>query len=150
MDDTAVIDTETRTLRVDRVFRATRERVYAAFTDPALLAQWWGPEGVHAPDVRMEVREGGAWRTVMRNSEGTDFIVSGVYVQLQPTSRIVFTWGWEEDGARGHESLVEIELQDHPDGTSLSLTHAIFESAESRDNHGQGWASSLDCLAAVL
>lgn len=52
--------------------------VYRAFTDPAQLVQWWGPEGNIVPECSMDVTVGGAWRTVMVSSEGVQNIVSGI------------------------------------------------------------------------
>ena len=97
-------------LRLSRSFAAPRDRVFRAFTAPAQLARWWGPKGFTVPACTLDVRVGGAWRTVMRSPEGKDHIVSGVYREITPPERMVLTWAWEEAGARGHETLVTIEL----------------------------------------
>jgi uncharacterized protein YndB with AHSA1/START domain len=74
------------------------------------------------------VRVGGAWRTVMSSPEGKDHIVSGVYREITRPERLVLTWAWEEEGVRGHETLVTIELAETPGGTRLELTQEGFES----------------------
>jgi uncharacterized protein YndB with AHSA1/START domain len=79
-------------LRQSRSFAAPRERVFRAFTAPSQLAKWWGPKGFTVPACTLEVRVGGAWRTVMRSPEGKDHIVSGVYREITPPARLVFTW----------------------------------------------------------
>ena len=137
-------------LRISRSFAAPRERVFRAFTAPAQLVKWWGPKGFTVPACTLDVRTGGAWRTVMRSPEGEDHIVSGVYREIAPPERLVFTWGWEEDGARGHETVVTIELFEAPGGTRLELTHERFETEDSRDRHRHGWSSCFDCLEAAL
>lgn len=141
---------ETRVLSLSRVFEAPRERLFRAWTEPERLARWWGPKGFTTPECAMDVREGGAWRTVMRSPEGKDHVVSGVYREVAPPSRLVFTWGWETDGPRGHETVVTIQLTEVPGGTRLDLSQELFESTDSRDHHGQGWASCFDSLEDVI
>lgn len=150
MSDAGVIDVATRTLKLEREFSAPRARVFDAFTNPAVLQQWWGPEGVNAEIEVMDVREGGAWRTIMRNAQGEAWTVSGTYVELSAPNRLAFTWGWEEDGVRGHETLVEIDLEEAGTGTRLKLLHSVFDTSDSRDRHEEGWCSSLVCLEAVV
>ena len=137
-------------LRLSRSFAAPRERVFRAFTAPAQMIKWWGPKGFTVPVCTLDPRAGGAWRTVMRSPEGKDHTVSGVYREILPPERLVFTWAWEEDGARGHETLVTIELFETAGGTRLELTHELFESESARDLHGEGWSSCLDCLEEAL
>ena len=140
-----------RTLIVERVFKAPPERVFRAWTDPRILIEWWGPEGMHTPEHAMDVREGGAWRTVMMNDKGEPHTVSGVYREISPHDRLVMTWAWEQpDGSRGHETLVELSFAATRDGTRLRLVQRLFESAEARDNHNMGWQSSLNCLEQLL
>ena len=137
-------------LRLSRSFAAPRDRVFRASIAPAQLARWWGPKGFTVPACTLDVRVGGAWRTVMRSPEGKDHIVSGVYREITPPERLVFTWAHEEEGTRGHETLVTIELAETPGGTRLELTHEGFESERARDLHGEGWASCFDCLEQAL
>lgn len=140
---------ETHVLRMEREFAAPPERVFAAFTDPRLFAQWWGPEGMACPVCEIDLRVGGTWRTCMRGTLGEHW-VSGVYREIAPPRRLAFTWAWEENGARGHETVVEIEFLPAGRNTRLVLRHSGFESAESRGNHSHGWGSSFDCLAKFL
>ena len=137
-------------LRLSRSFAAPRERVFRAFTAPSQMVKWWGPKDWTVPACTMDARAGGAWHTVMRSPEGKDHIVSGVYREVLPPERLIFTWAWEEDGARGHETVVTIELLETPGGTRLELTQELFESERARDLHGEGWSSSLDCLEEAL
>jgi len=141
---------DARTLRLSRSFPAPRERVFRAFTVPAQMVRWWGPKGFTVPACTMDVRAGGAWHTVMRSPEGQDHIVSGVYREIVPPERLVLTWAWEEDGARGHETVVTIELFETPGGTRLELTHEPFQTDDSRQRHRHGWSSCLDCLEQAL
>jgi len=136
-----------RTLVIERVFKASPERVFKAWTDPAILVRWWGPEGFDTPEQSMDVREGGAWRTVMVNQKGERHTVSGVYREVAPPRRLVMTWAWEQaDGSRGHETVVELTFAPAADGTRLRLVQSLFETVEQRDNHNMGWSSSFTCL----
>lgn len=142
---------ENRTLRISRDYNAEPQKVFDAWTKPEQLVQWWGPEGVHIPAHKLDVREGGAWRTVMENDKGEQFIVSGVYKTVEIANRLVFTWAWEqEDGSRGYQSEVDILFEAISDGTRLNIVHSVFEDNESRDQHNMGWTSSLNCLEAFL
>jgi len=140
-----------RTLVIERVFRAPPEQVFAAWTDPTILAEWWGPEGFHTPEYAMDVREGGAWRTLMRNEKGEAHIASGVYREIAPPRRLVMTWGWQQpDGTRGHETVVELSCERVADGTRLRLVQRVFATVENRDGHRMGWTSSFNKLEALV
>jgi uncharacterized protein YndB with AHSA1/START domain len=137
-------------LRLSRRLPAPRELVFRALTEPAELARWWGPAGFTVPECTLDARPGGAWRTVMRSPEGRDHIVSGVYREIRPPTRLVLTWAWETEGTRGHETLVTIELHEQGEATLLELHHELFESESSRDQHRHGWSSCFDCLEQAL
>jgi uncharacterized protein YndB with AHSA1/START domain len=137
-------------LRLSRSFAAPRERVFRAFSAPGQLAKWWGPKGFTVPACTLDLRPGGAWRTVMRSPEGKDHIVSGVYREIVPPERLVFTWAWETEGERGHETVVTIELLETAGGTRLELTHERFETEDSLSQHRHGWSSCFDCLEEAL
>ncbi len=135
-----------RTLTMTRRIAAPREAVFRAWSDPAELAKWWGPEGINAVIDTMEVRPGGAWRTRMINAEGREYICSGVYREIAAPERLSFTWAWETDGERGHETVVTLEFHDRDGDTEMVFHQSLFETAESRRMHNEGWTSSLDRL----
>lgn len=139
-----------RTLIIERVFKASPERVFKAWTDPAILIKWWGPEGFETPDCEMDVRAGGAWRTTMVSPKGEGHTVSGVYREISPPTRLVMTWGWEQDGERGHETVIEVTFQPSGSGTKMRLVQSVFETQNSRDMHSQGWNSTFNDLERVL
>ena len=139
-----------RVLRMTRTFAAPRETVFRAWTDPARLAKWWGPEGMSVPVCDMDVRPGGAWRTCMRSPEGADNFVRGVYREIVAPEKLVFTWAWEADGVPGHETVVTVEFHERGASTELVLTQQVFETAKSCRLHHEGWSSSFDCLEQHL
>jgi len=140
-------DTE---LRLERLIAAPPDRVFAHWVEPALLAKWWGPEGYDVPDHAIDARPGGQWRTTMRSPEGKRFTVSGTYRVIEPPRRIVLTWAWEDDqGMRGHETEITVNLEPAPGGTKLVLVQKEFDTKDSRDRHGQGWQSALNRLTQI-
>lgn len=138
-------DTE---LRIERLIAAPPRQVFALWTQPDLIVKWWGPEGFDVPTHSFDITQGGRWRTTMRSPEGSLHTVSGEYREIVPDSRLVFTWGWDDDsGKRGHETEVAITFEATPGGTKLVLLQREFENKESRDKHQGGWSSSFNCLA---
>ena len=135
-----------RTLIITRRIAAPRDAVFRAWSDPAELAKWWGPEGTNAVVDVMEVRPGGAWRTRMINAEGGEYICSGVYREIAAPERLQFTWAWETGGVRGHETVVTLEFHDRDGGTEMVFHQSLFETAEGTRMHNEGWTSSLDRL----
>ncbi len=140
-----------RTLVLERVFKAPTDKVFAAWTDPQILVQWWGPEGLSIPECDLDVRPGGAWTTTMAGKDGMQLVVSGVYREVSPPTRLVMTWAWQqEDGTRGHETEIVVTLEEVPEGTRLKLVQSVFQSVEQRDNHDMGWQSTFNDLDRVL
>ena len=138
---------EKLSLEIKRLIKAPRDRVYAAWTGPAQLKQWFGPENVQTHDFIAEVRVGGKFRWDLTSSEGERMAVGGEYHELRPGRKIVFTWQWEDDESwEHHDSVVTVELDDIDDGTQLRLIHEKLPNEESRDGHSRGWNSALDKL----
>lgn len=136
-----------RQLIVNRTLDAPRALVFRAWTDPAHLARWWGPEGFTVPECKMDVRIGGAWRTCMRSPDGNEYRVRGVYREIVKPERLVFTWAWEdESGQTGHETIVTVTFAERAGKTAMRLVHGLFESKKARDSHKWGWSSALVCL----
>jgi uncharacterized protein YndB with AHSA1/START domain len=122
---TAATAADARTLTFSRHFRATPAQVYAAWTDPAALPRWWGPEGWTCETHAMDLREGGEWRFTMRG-EGMEFPNRHRWTALVPHERIEFLM----DGMDGEEpKAVTVRLS--PEGTGTRLTQVmVFPSAE--------------------
>jgi uncharacterized protein YndB with AHSA1/START domain len=127
----ATVTTPTdREIRIVREFDAPRERVFAAFTDPELIPQWWGPRGTTTTVDRMDVRSGGGWRYVSVDADGNEHAFRGTYREVTPPERIVQTWEWE--GMPGHVSIETAEFEDLGGRTRLVST-ALYHTAEERD-----------------
>ena len=137
-------------LRLSRRFKAPREAVFRAFTDPAALAKWFGPEGMNVDNVKIDLRPGGAYSMVFNQADGEAHGLSGVYREISPPERLVMTWVWDDGEMAGIETLVTIEFAEAGAETELTLIHERLPSQESLDLHRQGWTSSFKCLDRVV
>jgi len=140
-------------LRLSRRFDAPRERVFEAWTDPALLRRWWAAvQGWDTSVAEVDLRPHGRYRLSMRDRDhGAEYTVGGEYVEIRPPERLVYTWAWEGDAEimRGSEgTLVEVEFREDGDGTEVVLTHRGFADDRIRDLHGEGWSGCLDNLGS--
>jgi uncharacterized protein YndB with AHSA1/START domain len=121
--------------------RAPAARVFAMFTDPALLVRWIGIRAL------LEPRPGGSFRFELVLGE----FCSGRYVEVVPDRRVVFTWGWESGAlpvAPG-STTVEVDLSERDGVTHVRLTHRGLDAAI-RAMHEEGWTRYLARLSAVL
>ena len=139
--------TDKTSLEIKRFIKAPRDRVYRAWTDPAQLKEWWGPEGVRTRNFVADAKVGGKYRWDLLNQEGEEMSVLGEYRELIPGKKIVFTWKWDDDDDwKTFDSVVTIELSDRDGGTELTLRHEKLPSEASRDRHNEGWNSVIDRL----
>jgi uncharacterized protein YndB with AHSA1/START domain len=135
-------------LTLRRHLKAPPSTVYAAWTDPEKLTRWFGPEHAEVLRAEMDPRVGGSFSVLMRTSDGEQHGVSGMYREVQPDKRLVFTWAWRSTPER--ESVVTVALKSEGDGTVLTLTHDQFFDEAARDRHRFGWTGALDKLERYL
>jgi uncharacterized protein YndB with AHSA1/START domain len=145
----ATVTTPTdREIHVERIFAAPRDLVYAAFTDPELAPEWYGPRGTTTIVDRMNVRPGGEWRFVSRDADGNETAFRGTYREVTPPERIVQTFEWE--GMPGHVSVETAVLEDLGDRTRLTVT-SVFDTTEDRDGMlGSGMEQGMNETYARL
>ncbi|MGH6873775.1 MAG: SRPBCC family protein [Aestuariivirgaceae bacterium] len=136
-----------RTLIFVRRLPAEREKVFRAWTDQKLLAQWMAPGDMTIPSATVDAREGGGYRITMRAKEGKELTVSGQYCEVKPAERIVMTWAWEEEQGHGPVTCITIELKPSGKATEMRFHHALFEDKDTRNSHRSGWQSIFDKLA---
>ena len=139
--------TEKTSLEITRFINAPRDRVYAAWTDPVQLREWWGPKEVQTLKFVADTRVGGKYRWDLVNKDGEKMSVFGEYRELVPGRRVVFTWKWDDDeNWENYDSVVSVDFSDRDGGTELRLTHVQLPSEASRDRHNEGWNSVLNRL----
>jgi uncharacterized protein YndB with AHSA1/START domain len=139
------------TLNVTRHIKAPRERVFTAFTSAEAVGQWFGPGPVQVKEITVDFRVGGRYR-ITAGAPGNDPVtVSGVYREITPPSKIVYTWKWEDDEDWVNcESVVCFEFKAIGDETEVRVTQTGFPSEESCAKHEHGWGGCLDKLDAML
>jgi uncharacterized protein YndB with AHSA1/START domain len=141
-------------LKIEKLIKAPRERVFQAWTDPKQIQEWFVPcgGGDHkATRVKCDPRVGGKYRIQTQKGEGEYFTAVGTYREVRPPEKLTFTWAWEKDGSGDEygevepdETLVTIELLAKGNDTLLVFTHEKFASVESRDRHEEGWGRILE------
>ena len=147
----AILDPAERELIITRIFDAPREVVFKAWTDPRHAMNWWGPRDYPATHLEMDLRPGGAWRGCLTSiADGSELWHKGVFREVAPPERLVFTFAWEEEGERGLETLVTVTFADRGGKTLMTFRHAPFQSVEERDGHRGGWTSAFDRLEEHL
>jgi uncharacterized protein YndB with AHSA1/START domain len=119
-----------REIRLEREFDAPRDRVFAAYTDPELIPEWWGPHGTTTVVDQMDVRPGGSWRFMQESGDGEPTAFRGTYREVTPPERLVQTFEWE--GMPGHVAVETTVFEDLGDRTRVTTT-SLFHTTEERD-----------------
>lgn len=135
-------------LSLTRVIRAPREKVFAAWTEPETLKQWWGPGLVTCPEAHVDLREGGNYRLANLEVDGSITWISGRFERVRAPEELVYTW--EVSILPGLPTLVRVLFLPHPDGTEMTLIHERFALEAVRDMHLQGWGGCIDKLERLL
>lgn len=137
-------------LTLNRHYPVAPEKVYRAWTDPQAIKRWWGPGG-HDPVslAELDVRVGGRLRIVFGGADGKANECAGVYKEVVPNRRLVFTWHWPRTTPE-RVSLVTITVEPVAEGTHLVLRHEQFFDEAARDGHRRGWSAALENLTAFL
>jgi uncharacterized protein YndB with AHSA1/START domain len=144
-----------RELTITRVFDAPREVVFAAWTDPKQVAQWWGPTGFTSPVCELDVRPGGAILIHMRAPDGKIYPMTGVFVEVVPPERIVFTSNaLDKDGKAMFENLNTVKFAEENGKTLVTLHAKVVKSSAGAVQHldgmEMGWKLTLDRLGEYL
>lgn len=135
-------------LTIKRQFNAPPEKVFQAWTDSKKVARWMGPGEVKVLSAESDPRTGGRYRWLMKAPDGEDHDVSGVYREVIPNEKLVFTWAWKSTPER--ELLVTLTFKGDGDGTLFTMVHEQFFDETARDNHNKGWTSAMEKLDKYL
>jgi len=137
-------------LDLQRSYPVAPEKVWRAWTEPEAIKRWFGPgPGDKVSLAELDVRVGGRYRILFGGAEGKDNEVIGVYREVVPNRRLVFTWTWPRSTPE-RESLVTLVFRAAGGGTELDFRHERHFNEAVRDGHKRGWSGSLDKLATVL
>lgn len=137
-----------------RVFNAPRRRVFEAWTKPEHVRRWYGCGAFTLTVCEIDLRVGGAYRYTMRAPDGVDHTMQGVYREITPPGRLVYTEQYVTPGSTSNEALVTVILAEHDGMTTLTST-VLHQSRADRDGHlnsgmESGAAETYDRLADHL
>jgi uncharacterized protein YndB with AHSA1/START domain len=138
------------TLYIERTFRAPAEAVFDAWTSEEVLRRWFRAEhDWETPEAQVDLRVGGAVRVVMRDPEkGAEYGGGGHYTEIDPPTRLAFTWTWDDDEDR--QTLIEIDFEEAGDATTVRFTHSNLRDEESLRSHEGGWTRCFENLERAL
>lgn len=143
-----------REIVVARTFDAPRELVFRAFTDPEMVIHWmWGPDEWRMVRCDIEFKVGGTYRYVWRHVEKGDMGMGGIFHEIVPPERLVYTELFDEDWTEG-ETLVTATFEEK-DGRTTVTTTVRYSSERARDGALKtpmlrGWGQSYDRLDVYL
>jgi uncharacterized protein YndB with AHSA1/START domain len=134
------------TLRIERTFQAPARRVFEAWTSEEVLRRWFHAKGHWATsEAEVDLRPGGTVRVVMRDTdEGRDIGGGGTYTEIDPPTRLAFTWTWDDDSDR--KTLIELDFLEAEGRTTVLLTHSALADEQAVRNHEEGWSQCLENL----
>lgn len=144
-------------LVLERVLDAPPETVFRAYTDPAILSQWFAPKPWTITDAVVEPRAGGRFNFVMHGPEGERFPNSGVFLEVVPNRRLIstdaFTPEWKPTGLPF--MTARIEMEPTGDGRTKYTATASHWNAATMKQHEEmgfheGWGQATDQLEALL
>ena len=135
-------------LEVRRTIRAPRQRVFDAWTQTKELMRWHAPGPLTVSFAEIDLRVGGGYRIHMLSPDGKEHRVSGVYREVDPPKRVVYSWGWDGDHPV-KDSTVTVEFHERGDATEVVLTHTGISHEGERGGHEKGWIAILEKFAAT-
>jgi serine/threonine protein kinase len=140
------------TIRLVQTIAAPVEQVFAAWTDPGGMADWYAPtDDYTTPVAEVDLRVGGTYRVGMQHKDRPYLnLVTGQYSRIEPPFVLSFTWAWESPRPDVQETQVTLEFRPNGEGTDLVLWHDRFRDEQQRKGHTEGWTSCLSRLARKL
>ena len=151
-------DTSDRELVIVREFAAPRALVWRVWTEPAHVAQWFGPRGFSTTVSASDLRSGGKWRFIMKGPDGSEYAFGGVFLEVVSPEKIVST---DEFGSEYEKELPGVDLpkgmvvttlfEDAGPGRTRVTIRVLHPTAEDKAKHEAmgvvaGWGSSFECL----
>jgi len=136
-------------LRIERTYRAPIQNVFDAWTSEEVLRRWWRTQrGWETSEAQVDLRVGGAVRVAMRDPvTGTEYAGGGVYTEVEPPTRLAFTWLWDGDTRR---TLIEIDFTEQDGATTVVFTHRDLWDEQAVREHEDGWTRMFEILAEYV
>jgi uncharacterized protein YndB with AHSA1/START domain len=137
-------------LEFNRVLPAAPPIVFRLFSDADELAKWWGPAGFSVPSLDFDPAVGSSYRIEMQPPEGDAFALTGEFREVDPPSRLSFTFVWEPPNPDDVETLVELSFRESGNSTEVDFRQGTFTTEERRELHRNGWGDSFEKLEALI
>ncbi|MGI8840350.1 MAG: SRPBCC family protein [Caulobacteraceae bacterium] len=131
-------------LLITRTFNAPAAAVFSMWSDPEHMKRWMGPKDFECREVEIDFRVGGAYRAMIRSREYGENWFGGVYREIEPNRRLVFTFTWDDGPSAGVETRVTITFAERDGRTAQTFHQAPFSSPERRDSHVGGWSEAFE------
>jgi uncharacterized protein YndB with AHSA1/START domain len=142
--------TEKPSLNIKRHYPVAPEKVWRAWTDPQALKRWFGPGGFDPVSVaEVDVRVGGRYRICFGGPDGNLHEAQGVYREVVPNRKLVFTWTWPRSTPE-RESVITIVLKASGGGTDFEFRQEQFFDEAARDGHLRGWSETFVKLERIV
>ena len=139
------------TLEMRRILPAAPSVAFAALSDARELAKWFGPRGFTIPSLEFDPRVGEAYRIEMQPPEGEPFYLAGEFREVDPPTRLAYTFVWQEPDPDDVETLVDLALRDAGGGsTEVTFIQGTFRTEARRGLHRNGWTDSFDKLENLI
>src|SRR5208337_4802252 len=138
-------------LRVTRLINAPRERVFAAWTTPADILKWFGPETCRVLSAKLNLRPGGDYHIRVQSEKMGQINLNGVFREVKRPSKLVYTWSFSGNPQLEFgESQVTVEFLDRKGATEIQIEQEQLPNEEVKEDHNHGWSGSLDKLERHL
>jgi uncharacterized protein YndB with AHSA1/START domain len=138
------------TLHLERLLPAPPEVVFRMHAEPDLLAKWWGPKGFSTPTIDLDVRVGGAYRIAMQPPGGEALTLSGEFREVEPPTRLVYTFRWDPPDPDDRETIAAVSFRDLGAATQLVVHQGSFATDARLAVHQRGWSETLDRLHQLM
>ncbi len=139
-------------LELRRRIRTSREKAFRAWTNPEQLKKWFAvADGFTTPIAEVDLKVDGRYRLGMKApGDNPLLIVGGVYQEILPPEKLVFTWRWGNANSDEPETLVTVLFYEQDGITEILLKHELFTDIEQRDKHAEGWMGCFDHLERLF
>lgn len=135
-------------VKIERLFNASVKNLWAIWTEPAFLYQWFGSdENGTVTSVNIDLAVGGKYRIAFMDSDGSNHAASGEFIEIIPFAKLLYTWEWESEA--GHISNVQVEFIEKQEKTLLVFTHFNL-SPESMHKYLEGWNKAFDKIVKKI
>ncbi|KAA6460897.1 SRPBCC domain-containing protein [Acidobacteria bacterium AB60] len=143
---------ENLTLQLTKMIKTKRSRVFAAWTEPAALMQWFAPGPMRPDSIDVDLRVGGIFRWAMslpspQGGQVMKVVFSGEFVEIETDRLLQFTW--RSEGNPADETLVTVSFADVDGGTEVALRQERILNSEIYQRNKGGWESMLEKLGAL-